>query len=269
MIRNIYEFTDYKAFTLARIGDFPNEGRGVRRQLAEAIGCQVAYVSHVLAADRHFSLEQAEAAARFFALREDETEFYLLLVERQKAGTVDLRKHLTKRIDSRRAEYQEITKRIRIANEISEADQARYYSSWQYQGIHSLLTIPGFDSAGAIASRLHMSIERVNEVLTFLLEKGLIEEKGGSYRPTATQIHLPRTSPLISKLHANWRVQTLSALENMRADDYHYSGLVTLSHDDAGRVREILMKALESSVEVIRPSTEEKLCVLAMDFYEL
>lgn len=266
---SVYEFQDYKAFVLDQIAQMPNEGRGVRRQLAEFIGCQVAYVSHVLAADRHFSLEQGEAAARFFALREDETEFFLLLIERQKAATASLRKHLDRRLQNQRAEFQEIKKRIRIAGEISEADQALYYSSWHYQAIHSLLLIPEMKTPVAMSERLHLAIERVNEILLFLLERGLATERGGRYEPTEKQIHLPRTSPLISKLHSNWRVQTLQALEELKPDDYHYSGLVTLSHDDAGRVREILMKALESSVEVIRPSKEEKLCVLAMDFYEL
>jgi len=55
----------------------------------------------------------------------------------------------------------------------------------------------------------------------------------------------------------------------MRPEDYHYSGVVTLSQEDMGAVREILVKALQKSVEVIKPSREEKLCVLAMDFFEL
>lgn len=269
MTSSVFEFTDYKAFVRAQIDNSANGGRGIRRKLAEFIGCQIAYVSHVLAADRHFSLEQAEATARFFSLREDETEFFLLLLEHQKAGTQNLKNYLQKKIDERTREHNEIKNRIRIKGEISQEDQATYYSSWHFQTIHTLLTIPGFQQADSIAERLKLSIARVNEVLSFLLQRGLVIENENGYAPTTMQIHLPRTSPLISKLHSNWRIQTLAALENMREDDYHYSGLVTLSSEDAKRVREILMKALADSIDVIRPSKEERMQLLAIDFYEV
>ena len=269
MAQTIYEYSDYKLFVLDLIESAPQNGRGVRRRLAEFIGCQVAYVSHVLAANRDFSLEQAEAVSRFFSLRDDETEFFLLLVEHQKAATPNLKKHLNKRIAAKLADFREIKKRIRITGQISELDQAVYYSSWHYQAVHSGLTLPDLKNATSLSQRFGFSIERANQILTFLLEKGLITETRGEYQTTEKQIHLPRTSPLISKLHSNWRSQTLQSLMDMKPDDFHYSGLVTLSREDLKRVREILMKALESSVEVIRPSNEEKIAVLAMDFYEI
>jgi uncharacterized protein (TIGR02147 family) len=269
MKESVFEYDDYKAFLLARIESSANGGRGVRRELAEFIGCQVAYVSHVLAGERHFNLEQVEAASRFFSLREDETEFLFLLLEHQRSGTNELRRNLSKRIEVKRGDYREIQKRIRVHTEISSLDQATYYSSWHYQAIHSLLTIAEFRTADRIASRLQIPSERVVQVLSFLIEKGLAKEAGGIYEPTAKEIHLPRTSPLISKLHGNWRVQSLQSLDRSNADDYHYSGLVTLSEVDMKKVREVMMKALANAVEIVKPSKEEKLCVLAMDFYEL
>lgn len=277
MDRFVFEFDDYKAFILAYIESAPNGGRGVRRRLSQAAGCQVAYISHVLAGDKHLSPEQAEAVARFFHLREEELDFFLLLVQLARAGTLQLKNQVLRQIEFRKREFQEVKKRLRINEEISPIDQALYYSSWHFQAIHSLFTIPEFQTnhqsgtsiEALIAIRLSLDIERVHEVLTFLLEKGLIEKRQKSFHVSEKQIHLPRTSPLISKLHSNWRVRTLGALDRIRADDYHYSGLVTLSHDDARRVREILMKALEASIDVVKPSKEEKICVLAMDFFEL
>lgn len=265
---SVFEFDDYKAFFLAKIKEEPNSGRGARRKLAEFIGCQIAYVSHVLAGDRHFSPEQAEAAARFFSLRDDETEFLFLILDHQRAGTAGLRRHLQKRIDQRRREYREIKKRIRISHSISPADQALYYSSWHYQAVHTILTIPEFRTPSAIASRLGLTSDRIGTILSFLLEKGLVKETASGYQPTESQIHLPRTSPLISKLHGNWRVQALMAMEQMRDEDYHYSGLVTLSRHDATVVREIMTKSLSQAIDVIKPSPAERLFVLAMDFYE-
>ncbi|RYZ77197.1 MAG: TIGR02147 family protein [Proteobacteria bacterium] len=269
MKASIYDFSDYKAYLLHLIEQSDNDGRGVRRKLGEFIGCQVAYVSHVLAGTKHFSLEQTEASARYFGLNEEEKEFLLMLLEHQKAGTVELKRHLARRLDAKKSEYREIKNKISIQSEITPEVQAEFYSSWHYQSIHLLMTVPGSQTATSIAERLSLPLERVNEILKFLIEKGLATFKAGAYSPTAKYIHLPRTSPLISKLHANWRVQTLSSLDRLRDDDFHYSGLVTLSKTDVERVREILLNALAASADVIRPSKEETIAVLAMDFYEL
>ena len=88
---DLFEQTDYKAYLLALIATYPSKGRGIHRSMAEAIRCQVAYISHVLAGDYHFSIEQAEASARFFGLSRAESEFFVLLVSHNRSGTTELR----------------------------------------------------------------------------------------------------------------------------------------------------------------------------------
>ena len=266
---SVYQYEDYKAFLLAKIEAAPNKGRGVRRRLAEAIGCQIAYVSHVLAADKNLSLEQAEASARFFKLREDEADFFLLLVQIARAGTRELHQYFGKQIEIRKREQNEIKKRIRIQEEISEKDQVQYYSSWHYQAVRTVMTIPEFRTAETISNRLRIPLERVQEVLKFLLEKGLVKESGAGLSPTQKLLHLPRTSPLIGKLHGNWRVKTLSSFDRILPEDYHYSGLFTLSQKDMKRIREIMMGALDQSIEIVKPSKEETMCLLAIDYMEI
>lgn len=266
---SIFEFTDYKAYILARITCAPSKGRGLRRQIAGAMGCQVAYVSHVLAGDRHFSLEQAEAITRFFALREDESEYFLLLVQHNRSGTQHLRHALQQQLNRRREDYQQLKSRVRLKGRITGEDQAIYYSSWHYQAIRMLLTIPQYRTTPAIAKRLDLPIKRVSEVLSFLIAKGLAKETSKGYVTTESQIHLGGDSPLISKLHANWRIHALQSFDRRNPDDLHYSGAVTLSNRDFQIVREIMVKALLESLNVIKPSKEERICALAMDFYEI
>lgn len=266
---SLYEHRDYKCFVLARIHSSPNGGRGIRRRLAVKIGCQVAYVSHVLAGDKHFSQEQAEACARFFHLNEQETEYFLLLVDWARAGTQELRSLRARQIKERRASALEIKDRLQIHTEINDADKATYYSSWHYQAVRSLLMIKEFNTSKKIADRLGLSVQRIEEILQFLIAKGMVARSSQGLSVTQKQIHLPRSSPLVSKLHANWRIRTLHSLEQIRLDDYHYSGLITVSRADAEKIREILVKSLAAAVDTARPSPEEALYVLAMDFFEL
>ena len=269
MEKMLFEYRDYKAYILDRIADAPNLGRGLRRKLALAIGCQVAYVSHVLAGNRDFSLEQAEAISRFFDLREDETEYFLNLLEFNRAGTQNLKNLFERRLNKLQQNHNEIKNRVGIQVEISTEDQAFYYSSWHFQAIRMIITIPQFRTSQSISKKLGISQDRVNEVLSFLLNRGLIKDQGNYYVTTDSTIHLGSDSPLISKLHTNWRIHTLKSLDRIKADDFHYSACVTLSEQDYQKVREILMKSLVKTHEVIKPSEEERLCVMALDFYEI
>jgi uncharacterized protein (TIGR02147 family) len=269
MERTLFEFQDYKRYLLTYLEQLPGKGRGVRREMAEAMSCQTAYVSHVLAGNRHLSLEQAEALTRLFGMRVEEAEYFVLLVEHNRAGTPQLRKFLDRRLEQLRSQNQQLKARVGIKAKISPADQAVFYSSWHYQAIRVALTIPELRTLPKLAKRLKIPLGRVQEVMQFLLEHGLAQEKSGEYLTTDTQNHLPGDSPLVSKLHSNWRIHSLQSFDRNLTNDFHYSGAVTLSSADMARVREILTQALVNSHNVIRPSKEERLCVLNMDFYVL
>ncbi|MCC6278544.1 MAG: hypothetical protein IT289_11575 [Oligoflexia bacterium] len=79
MKTNIFSYRDYKRFLLDLIKSSPNNGRGLRKKLAEFIGCQNTFITHVFSEKNELSLEQAEATARFFGLNREETEFFCCL----------------------------------------------------------------------------------------------------------------------------------------------------------------------------------------------
>lgn len=266
---SVFDYKDYKEFATDWIASAPNRGRGLRARMANAIGCQVAYVSHVLAADRHFSLEQAEALTRFMNLREDEAEYFALLVERSRAGTVSLKSFIDRQLAKRRVIYNELQNRVSSKTKFDPEVQAQYLSSWHYQAVRSLLTVPGHSSVEAIAGKLKLPISRINEVLTFLISHNLVKETEDGYKADNLDSHIGRDSAFVNRLHANWRLHTLMTLDRNNSEDLHYSSTVTLSHEDFQKVREILIKSLNEAHKVIRPSKEERLCVFAMDFYEV
>ena len=269
MSLSVFEYSDYKEFTTKWIEQSPKQGRGVRSQIAEAVGCQTAYVSHVLAADRHFSLEQAEALTRYMKLRDDEAEFFALLVEFSRAGTVHLKKFIQRQLEERKKIQLDLRNRVSSKSRIDEKAQTKYYSSWQYQAVRMLLTIPGHSTAKQIAQRLNLPTERVNEVLRFLLESGLAKETDDGYHSSQIDHHLGKDSVHITRLHSNWRLHTIQNLDRSNTEDLHYSAAVSLSQQDFQKVREIIIKSLNEAHKVIRPSREERLCLLAMDFYEI
>lgn len=269
MKKSIFEYHNYKKFIIDLIDNSPSEGRGRRKALAESIRCQVAHITHVLSGENHFSMEQAESAARYFALTKDETEYFLLLVQHNRAGTVELRKFMDGLLQELREKNSLLKGRLKIKDTLSREDQAIYYSSWYYAAVHMALTVPTFRSSEKIAEKLGLTAARVQEILEFLLQKGLAHKIANQYRTEKPFLHLEKNSPLISKHHANFRVRALQALDHERNHDLHYSLVFSVEKKDLPKVRECLVKALEGCAEIIRPSREEELACLCIDLFSV
>lgn len=126
---SIYEFKDYKTYLRQWIERTPNNGRGQRKLMAEAIGCQTPFITHVLSGDYHLSLEQAEACARWLGFNDSEGEFFVLLVMRQRAGTRGLEAMASRQISKRREAETVLKKRLNIRDEMTLEDQLVYYLS--------------------------------------------------------------------------------------------------------------------------------------------
>src|SRR4051794_5929686 len=71
---------------------------GAKTKFAQFIGVQSAFLSQVISEKHALSLEQADLANKFFDHTKEESEFFLLLVSRDRAGSASLRKHFEEQI---------------------------------------------------------------------------------------------------------------------------------------------------------------------------
>jgi uncharacterized protein (TIGR02147 family) len=266
---SVFDHLSYKTYLQEAIRALPKQGHGVRLRLAEHLGCQSTYISQVLQGDAHFSLELAEKAGKFFQLGQAELEYLLLLVQEERAGTRDLRAHF-RRLRERLLESRKETKnRFLTPQPLSSEDQAKFYSAWHFAAIHALLTVPAYRTKDAIHERLGLPMPVVNDALDFFVRVGFATVDGGVYTPGTTRTHLPSGSPLLGKHHINWRLRSMLNIDHANADDLHYSSVHTVSEADYQKIREFLVKTLETARATIQASPEEKLCSLCVDYYEL
>ncbi|MGZ3740564.1 MAG: DUF4423 domain-containing protein, partial [Bdellovibrionota bacterium] len=204
-----------------------------------------------------------------FQLSDAEVDYFLLLVHEERAGTKELKNRYRKKREQLLQEQDQLRRHFFTPQPLVLEQQARYYSSWHYAAIHVLLTIPIFREKSVIASRLSLPMEIVNAALEFLTHAGLAKFEEGEYRPGVSRIFLEKGSPLISKLHQNWRLRSLVQVDQAKEEDLHYSTVVTLSESDFRKIKESLLQTIEAARETIRKSPEEKLCSFCVDFYEL
>lgn len=266
---NVYQHQSYKKFLVDLIENDFTSSRGKRKMMAEAGNCQVSHVTHVLSGEGHFSPEQLEGIARFFGLGNDEIEFLLLLLGLARAGTTSLKNFYSQLIENKLKSRSELKGRLKIPDSMAKADEAIYYSSWLYGAVHVMLSIPDLQTKEALSQALSLSLARSEEILSFLIKTGLCKKEGNRYKLLRPLLHLEKSSPLISKHHANWRMKALQSLENMDEEKLHYSSVFTLSKNDFTKVREILMESLAQSLKVIKDSPEEVPAVICLDYFKL
>jgi hypothetical protein len=95
---NIFDFKNYKAFIRSMIASHPDLGRGSIKKMAEALRVHPSLISQVLNGIKDFTSEQANDIATFFCLTEVETEYFLCLVDIERAGTTRLKAFLQSRL---------------------------------------------------------------------------------------------------------------------------------------------------------------------------
>lgn len=264
----IWENTDYRDYLTQKLG--PEGSRtGLRKKLAAHIPVHTSFVSQVLKGRAEFSLEQAEAINAFFNHTDDEGEYFILLILKERAGSPSLKKRFNQKIQKMRDERLNIKGRLQVQDEISQKDRERFYSSSLYGAAHILTSIPGYQSIDDLANALKLSRQQMQTIVEFMLRIGVLKEENGQLEPGQHHVHLGNESELILKHHSNWRLHSMNALQVLDRDDLHYSACLSLTHEDAFRVKESILQNLKSNVEIISKSKSEVAYVMNLDFYKL
>jgi uncharacterized protein (TIGR02147 family) len=269
MNKSIFEFAGYKPYLEHRVGS-RKQRSGLKSEMAQALECQPTYISQVLHGNAHFSLEQADRLNHFLAHSKEEAAFLFLLVQKDRAGTVSLRKHFDEQIANSLKNRMVLTERLGKKNQLSSEDQTRYYSTWHYAAIHIALTIPDLQNNRALADYFKLPLQKVNSTLDFLAKTGLAKSLGnGRYEAGVLTIRVGNDSPNIFRHHSNWRQMANESLDREEMDELHYSGVMSISHKDANRLKDRILEFLKETQDFVRDSKEEELYSFCIDLFSL
>ena len=266
---SIFDHRDYKVFLKSKSAEHGLRS-GFKSGLAKACGCNNAYISSVLGGKAHLSLEQAERAAGHLHFSPNETHFLLLLVQHARSGTLSLRRYFAGQIELILDDKLNVQRRLGAKDKLSAPNQARYYSSWIYGALHVAVSVPRLAcSTKVLADYFNLPPATVRDALDFLIGCGLVTENERGYAIGPRHIHLGRNSEYINRHHTNWRMMVLRSFESDTQQNFNYSSVVTLSREDAFKVREILLSAVKQSSDLILQSPEEEVYAMAADFVKL
>lgn len=269
ILRKIWSCKQYREVIEDRIK--ATEEKGYKSKLAAAAGCKGSYLSQVLSGTIHITPEHAYRMTQFWGLTPSESEFFLLLVHHDRAGSRELRRYYSEKLRVMRQDAQDIAKSMHAeSTTISHPElSVKYFAQWYPTAIHLLLGIPGFQSIEAICKRLHLSESIVRETLELLVNLNLAETRNGLWTLLKNDIHLPKDSPLAALGHSHWRYRAMGFPQGDESLQLRITSLNSVAHADIPRLREVLFEAVEKFRKIARLSAEEELVCMNLDFFRI
>jgi uncharacterized protein (TIGR02147 family) len=262
---SIWDFGNYKEFLTFVI----QEGkRGLISRLAEAAGCQRSYLSNVLRTHIHLMSDQVFGICRYLGLDPSETNYFLLLLEKDRAATPSYRQHLEGKMRELQKEHEDLANRLDRKPLQNETDQIRYYSAWYYSAIHILVSIHRFQSVATISRVLGLDPELTHEALQELAAMGLVKRSGAQWSFLSGDIHVPKDSPLVSLHHNNWR-QRAVLRSQAKKEGIHFTMVQAVSKQVAAEIKHKILKSIEDASAIAGPSESEELIYLGIDQYSI
>lgn len=265
--KSVFAFNSYKQVMASYLAG--NSNRGQMTKAAEALNCQRSYLSRIISEELQLTPDHAFNLARFWRLKDDERDYFLALVDFERAGDPSYKDFVKSRISSLKQKYESVQERTKRTSLSLDAHQAAYFSSWIWSAVHFLTSIPKYQTAEKIAERIGLRIESLTPYLLALEAQGFIEKKKDLWIYRSGEFHAPKDSPLVSFLHQNWRSRAVLDSQNSTSDSIHFTQVQTLSLEDYATIKDLLMRFISESSRIAGPSKPEECIAVTCDLFKV
>jgi uncharacterized protein (TIGR02147 family) len=264
----IFSARDYKVIMDHYLRKSGN--RGALSRAAEALSCQRSYLSRIISGEMHLTPDQAYLLARFWKLKPLEVEYFQILVDLDRAGSIDYREHLKIRLAELVKKNESLTERMQRPQPLlTNMQEAIYFSSWHWTAIHFLTSISGYQSLSALSEKLGINKENLKIFLEQLGEIGFIKQSGSHWEFQRGEFHLPNHSPFVIQHHQNWRSKAVIDAQLFNQDSIHYTNVQTASREDILKLKAMMFDFISKSKETLDPSQPEECVVVTCDLFKI
>lgn len=264
----LFDAADYRAYLEFYIKNKPKKGHGFKLKIAEALSVHPTLITQILKGHKTFSIEQAYLLVQFLEMSDLEKDYFITLVEYDRAGSVSLKKFIERRLLKLRQESEKVKNRVHSYASMSEADQALFYSQWYYSAIRLSCGINEKVNSKSLSKNFNLPIELVEKITNFLLSRGLIVEKEDkTFNRGPQNTFLPADSPLISRHHMNWRMKAIERHPRLETDELAFSAPLTIAEKDLSEVKKMCLDFIQEISKKVSSSEAEKLACINIDWF--
>lgn len=264
----IFEFDTYRAYLDNYLGKLPKKGYGEAKKIAAALGVSSTYISQVFSGEKDFNLEQADTLADYLGLKNLERDYFILLIEKERAGTKKLKSYWEEKLADIKKQSLKLSKRVNPNRVLTDEEKSIFYSSAFYSAVHLFTsTNKKGRSLEEIKSRFEISRAKASDVISFLCDVGLCREENNHYLMTENHTHIEKGSPHLLKHHTNWRIKAVQYAEELTDEELMYTGNASISKKDFQNLREGMVQFIKEFVKTAQDSEAEEICSFNLDFF--
>lgn len=238
-------------------------------KLAQVVQVHPTFLSHVLSGTKDLSLEQAALISQHFSHSRLEQEYFFIILQLNRAGSLLLKEMLLNRKKEIESEKNKLTSRFQKHKQLSDEQRAIFYSSWIYVAVWAATGIGKGQSVSSVSTLFSITRTRAEEILYFLLQTGLCTEKNDVFSPGETHVHVPNESPFVMKHHTNWRIKAIQRMDNRENKELFFSAPMSLGKKEFEIIREKMNNIIKEVVEVVKDSDAEEVVCLNIDFFKV
>ena len=265
----IFEHNDYVSFLKHRLHLMPKQGHGQLRKIAAYLRIHPTRMSQIFTGKVDFTPEQAALLSAYLNLNENESEFFLTLVDLARAGNEELRRNLRRRLAKLKESTRDLATSLPRDKTLKNEHKAVFYSSWKYSAVRLASGISGTNSIEALSRRLQLSPSEIMPVVEFLLSVGLCVNEDGKIRMGPASTHLESHSPFISRHHSNWRLRAMNRHDVMSRRELAYTGPMVIDENAQETIRQLLVEMIQKITRTAIDAHSEKLMCLNIDWLEM
>lgn len=271
---NIFEAQSYVEFLAYQLKQSNSniKKHGSIKLLADRVRCHPTFISQVIHGKSHLNQDQALICCKYFQLTDDETAFFINLVDYERCGNVESKNYFQTIIEKKRIDRKVFYKRANLKKILQDSQELLYLSHWSIPVIHAALQLPNCQNPEQLKIATDLKIDTVKKALNILKKLNLARENNGSWEVIEETFHIPKTSPAVANFHSQWRLKTAAKLIQTERvqDDLHYSSLFAISEKTAEQIRELLLNDLQDIRKKMETSTQPShLYALIVDFYPI
>lgn len=268
-MENVLKYHNYKEF-LNNYVNSSTAARGLRTELAKAMGCQAAYLTQVLAEKAELTEDHAYRLARHLNLPRVEFEYLILLVRLARARTQDLRVFLEGERQAILTQTNEVGSRLDSSQPKDIAFIEKYFSNWIASTIHLATSSEKYQTVEALCARLSLPKKVVLETLDFLEDYKMVQRQGSRWSFAGGPLHLDRTTQTSRSFQVHRRLQTIKALQqDDGSENLHFSSVFTLDKETFDELRAAFLDIIEKAHKKIHAGGTDELYAMTIDMFEV
>lgn len=263
----IYAFNDYKDYLKSLLNQ-EEKSWGLVSKLADACGCQRSYFSRVVNGEVHLTPDHAYNLSRYLNLSETEVEYFLCLLEKDRASTKTYRDRQIAKIKRIREEQEDLQSVVQRPAASFGEKEFFYYSNWIVSAIHILVSIPEFQTVQSISQKLQVDNFTVEHTLQILKSFDLVKYEKGKWQYSSGEMHVPKNSPLVNLHHNNWKQRAMLDSQKLRTDGVHFTVVQSIDAKAWEQIKFKLLEFIGDFAKIAGPADCEDLVCLTLDFFK-